>query len=176
LGAAVLMTRTDDTNPTLGDRVTAMNTQCPDFFIAIHHNSIELTSDVNLSAGTEVYWFYSAGEPLADNLIAQVCAATGRADRASHYGYYYVTRSNICPAVLLELGFVTNPAEYEACADTQTIWAEGGAIAQAVYDTVAGTDAAAGTQGTGAADSAAAGSADPAEGASLSGSAAGAGA
>ena len=137
LGATVLMTRTDDVFPTLGDRVSAMNELHPDLFISIHHNSIELTNDVNLSGGTEAYWFYEEGRPLADELTGAVAAATGRADRGSAYGYYYVTRSNICPATLLELGFVTNPAEYENCADPQNLWAEGGAIAGAVYRFVA---------------------------------------
>lgn len=137
LGATVVMTRTDDAFPSLGDRVTAMNEQHPDLFISLHHNSVELTRDVNQSGGTEAYWFYDEGETLADTLIARVCDATGRRNRGSAYGYYYVTRSNICPAVLLELGFVTNPAEYENCADPAYLWAEGGAIAQAVYDVIA---------------------------------------
>ncbi len=137
LGATVILTRGDDTTVTLGQRVTAMNEQHPDLFISVHHNSVELTSDVNLSTGTEAYWFYQQGEALADNLIANVCTATGRQNRGSDYGYYYVTRSNICPATLLELGFVTNPAEYEDCAATQTLWAEGGAIADGVYQTIA---------------------------------------
>lgn len=137
LGATVILTREDDTNPSLGDRVTAMNTQHPDLFLSIHHNSVELTADVNQSTGTEAYWFYDEGKALADNLIGEVCTATGRQNRGSNYGYYYVTRSNICPATLLELGFVTNPAEYEDCADPETIWAEGSAIAAGIYDTVA---------------------------------------
>lgn len=137
LGATVVLTRSDDAFPSLGDRVTAMNEQHPDLFISLHHNSVELTRDVNQSGGTEAYWFYDEGEALADALISRVCEATGRKNRGSAYGYYYVTRSNICPAVLLELGFVTNPAEYENCADTEAIWAEGGAIAQAVYDQIA---------------------------------------
>ncbi|MCI2047298.1 MAG: N-acetylmuramoyl-L-alanine amidase [Faecalibacterium sp.] len=137
LGATVILTRGDDTTVTLGQRVTAMNEQHPDLFVSVHHNSVELTNDVNLSTGTEAYWFYDEGEVLADNLIAGVCTATGRQNRGSDYGYYYVTRSNICPATLLELGFVTNPAEYEDCASTRTLWAEGGAIADGIYQTVA---------------------------------------
>ena len=50
------------------------------------------------------------------------------------YNYYYVTRSNICPSVLLESGFMTDPAEYETCADPATLWDEAGAIALSVLD------------------------------------------
>ena len=137
LGATVLMTRTDDSFPTLGDRVTAMNTLHPDLFIAVHHNSLELVSDINNAWGTEAYWFYDEGELLANTLVDEVCAATGRNRRSVNYGYYYVTRSNICPAVLLELGFMTNPSEYAECETDAGLWADGTAIAQAVYKVIA---------------------------------------
>lgn len=133
LGATVLMMREDDSFPTLGDRVTAANEQHPDFFIAIHHNSLELTSDINNAWGVEAYWFFDEGEALASALVENVCAATGRQNRGAKYGYYYVTRSNICPAVLLELGFMTNPTEYVECASDQSLWADGTAIAETVY-------------------------------------------
>lgn len=138
LGATVVMTRTEDTFPTLGDRVTAMNQQHPDLFISVHHNSIDLTVDVNKTGGTEAYWFYDEGEPLAHLLtqnVTEASAAAGypRSLRGVYYGYYYVTRSNICPATLLEVGFMTSPAEYEAVTETAVIQAEGLAIAKSVY-------------------------------------------
>lgn len=136
LGATVLMTRTDDGFPTLGDRVTAMNEQHPDLFISLHHNSLELTGDINNAWGTEAYWFFDEGEQLAASLIEHVCAATGRQNRGAKYGYYYVTRSNICPAALLELGFVTNPSEYVDCESDESLQAEAAAIAQAVYQLI----------------------------------------
>ena len=142
LGATVTMTRDSDTFPTLGDRVTALNEQHPDLFISVHHNSIELTRDVNQVYGTEAYWFYDEGQRLARLLVESLTLPTSavadngahpRQDRGDHYGYYYVTRSNICPAVLLETGFMANPAEYELCTDGDVIWAEAGGIAKAVY-------------------------------------------
>lgn len=142
LGATVWMTREGDEFPSLGDRVTALNTLHPDLFIAVHHNSLELTGDINKTWGTEAYWFYEQSDPLGNALLEQVCAATGRQPRQVKYGYYYVTRSGICPAVLLELGFVTNPSEYAECSTPASLWADGSAIAQAVYRTVAANGAA----------------------------------
>lgn len=132
LGATVLLTREDDTFYTLDERLAMLNEQKPDFFIAVHHNSAALTTDLNQAGGTECYWFYTEGKTLAENLAASVSAAAGRTNRGSLYNYYYVTRSNICPAVLLESGFMTAPAEYESCVDTDVLWSEGGAIAQSV--------------------------------------------
>ena len=132
LGATVIMTRSDDTFYTLAERLQMLNEVKPDFFIAVHHNSAGLTSDLNGSGGTECYWFYTEGKPLAEALANSVSAATGRRNRGTAYNYYFVTRSNICPAVLLESGFMTVPSEYESCVDTAALWAEGGAIAQSV--------------------------------------------
>lgn len=139
LGATVVMTRTEDTFPTLGDRVTALNTQHPDLFLSIHHNSIDLTRDVNGVNGTEAYWFSENGIELARLLTENVTSAINAVrpephqDRGNSYGYYYVTRSHICPATLLEVGFMTNPADYELCINADVIWSEAGGIARAVY-------------------------------------------
>ena len=138
LGATVLMTREDDTFPTLGDRVEMLNDTAPDFFISVHHNSTNLDKDTDGLVGTECYWFYTEGKPLAQALVDRVTAATGREARGVFYNYFYVTRSNLCPAVLLETGFVSSPTEYQSCAGDLGLWAEGGAIAQAVLDCVPG--------------------------------------
>lgn len=138
LGATVLMTREDDSFPTLGDRVEMLNAAAPDFFISVHHNSTSLDKDAGGLVGTECYWFYTEGKPLAQALVDRMTAATGREARGVFYNYFYVTRSNLCPAVLLETGFVSSPAEYQSCAGEMGLWAEGGAIAQAVLDCVPG--------------------------------------
>lgn len=138
LGAQVTLTRQDDSFPTLAQRNQALRQQKPDLFLSIHHNSIALERDVNQVAGVECYYFYPSGRLLAQNLAARVSAAAGRQNRGDKWDYFYVTRSDICPAILLETGFVPNPAEYENCADPAGLAATGFAIAQAVEDTLAG--------------------------------------
>lgn len=132
LGATVIMTRDTDVFYTLGERVEMLNTAKPDFFISLHHNSTVLNRDVSELWGTECYWFYTNGKQLAQQLVSQVCYATGRVERGTFYEYFYVTRSNICPAVLLETGFVSNPIEFDDCTQDNTIWRTGAAVAEAV--------------------------------------------
>lgn len=138
LGAEVALTRQEDSFPTLAQRNQALRQQKPDLFLSIHHNSIALERDVNQVAGVECYYFYPSGRLLAQNLAARVSAAAGRQNRGDKWDYFYVTRSDICPAILLETGFVPNPAEYENCADPTALAATGFAIARAVEDTLAG--------------------------------------
>lgn len=132
LGATVHMIRTDDTFLTLDERNQAISELWPDFFIAVHHNSIDLSVDANNARGTECYYFYDTGKALAESLVANVTAATGRADRSAQWGYYYVTRNTLCPAVLLEVGFMPNPAEYEDVTRETALRATGDAIARSV--------------------------------------------
>ncbi|MEG1322551.1 MAG: N-acetylmuramoyl-L-alanine amidase [Ruthenibacterium sp.] len=132
LGATVKTIRSDDTFLTLDERNQMIAKEQPDFFIAIHHNSVALNNDANASTGTESYYFYDAGQPLAAALVDNVTAATHRAARGAMWGYYYVTRSTVCPSVLLEIGFMVNPAEYEQVTDAVTIWKTGDAIANSI--------------------------------------------
>ncbi|MEG0911071.1 MAG: N-acetylmuramoyl-L-alanine amidase [Ruthenibacterium sp.] len=132
LGATVKTIRTDDTFLTLNERNQMIVKEQPDFFIAIHHNSIALNNDANTSTGTECYYFYDAGQPLAAALVENITAETGRVARGAMWGYFYVTRSTVCPSVLLEVGFMVNPAEYEQVTAPTNLWKTGDAIANSI--------------------------------------------
>lgn len=136
LGAAVQTIRTDDSFLSLEERNAAISTGQPDFFIAIHHNSVDLTVDANKHTGTECYYFYPAGKTLAETLVDNVTWATGRHARGAMWGYYYVTRNTTCPAVLLEVGFMVNPTEYEQVTSEYQLWNTADAIARSVLECV----------------------------------------
>ncbi|MBD5095284.1 MAG: N-acetylmuramoyl-L-alanine amidase [Subdoligranulum sp.] len=136
LGASVQTIRTDDSFLSLEERNEAISTGQPDFFIAIHHNSVDLTVDANKHTGTECYYFYPAGKTLAETLVDNVTWATGRHARGAMWGYYYVTRNTTCPAVLLEVGFMVNPTEYEQVTSEYQLWNTADAIARSVLECV----------------------------------------
>ncbi len=136
LGATVHMMRTDDTFFSLEERNMKITELRPDFFISLHHNSVQLTVDVNEVSGVECYYFYNESQSLSETLVSELVDATGRAERGSHWGYYYVARNPMCPAVLLECGFMVNPKEYEDIVNEQELWAVGDAIARSVLHEV----------------------------------------
>ena len=76
------------------------------------------------------------GKALAQALVRNVTQATSRPDRGAQWGYYYVTRSTVCPAVLLEAGFMVTPSEYENVTSEPQLWAAGDAIARSVLECV----------------------------------------
>lgn len=136
LGAEVIMMRSDDVFFTLEERLLKISEVQPDFFLSLHHNSTVLTTDCNDWFGTECYYFYPAGESFAEALTDEVCTILDRNNRGARWNYYYVTRSSLCPAALLELGFVVSPADYESISDNTNLWLTADAIARAVQKTL----------------------------------------
>ena len=65
-----------------------------------------------------------------------MAAATGRKTDGAEWGYYYVTRLGFCPAVLYEVGFIPNPAQYEDCVDWETICRTASGMAEAILQSV----------------------------------------
>lgn len=143
LGATVLYTREDDSALSLDERLAMQIEQKPDFFISVHHNSVELNADRSEVKGVESYYFHPYSIPpsgaFAQNLAERVSAATGRTLRKdAEWTYFYVTRTTVCPSVLFEFGFVINPWEFEDIASAEGMYASAFAVADAVMDTLPG--------------------------------------
>ncbi|MBE6639795.1 MAG: N-acetylmuramoyl-L-alanine amidase [Ruminococcaceae bacterium] len=94
----------------LARRVRAANAFGADYFISIHTNASEFPSAMGSEAF--VYNSNSPAIPLAESILDGLEYATGFPPR----GVYsrptlYVLRRTQMPALLLEIGFITNPAE-----------------------------------------------------------------
>lgn len=99
------MTRTDDTFVELEDRAKLANDLGADAFVSIHGNTY---TDPNVS-GTESYYYADDSRPLAVEVHKQLAKATGFQDRGvKREGWKVLTQSNDL-AILLEVGFLTNP-------------------------------------------------------------------
>ena len=79
-----------------------------DLFISIHANAVSNAQ----RHGAEV--FYSAksavGKQLAESIQAELCTVTQTGHLAKNADYFVLRRNKI-PAVLIEAGYITNPAE-----------------------------------------------------------------
>lgn len=101
-----VMTRSDDTYPTLDERVKIANELQADIFISIHANSGSATA-----SGTETLYTRDASITLADTVHRHVIEAAGLKDRKAKHQNLKVTRETTMPAVLLEAGFLSNPQD-----------------------------------------------------------------
>ncbi|MBE6878855.1 MAG: N-acetylmuramoyl-L-alanine amidase [Ruminococcaceae bacterium] len=136
LGATVYLTRSDDTFLTLEERRSMVTDIKPDLFISQHHNSLEYTVDVNKSSGVESYYFTPQSASVAEVMAERISTCTGRKNRGYGFGYFYVLRYDIAPAVLNEYGFIINPVEYANIYRDEDIYKAAFATAQAVLDII----------------------------------------
>ena len=120
-GAKVILTRTTDTPPTgskyaelpdLAARVNMANNGKADLFISIHNNAFSNPQ----AGGTATY--YSSDNPqaalalkLGQAVQAQAVKQLSLQDRGVKDADFYVIKHTTMPAVLVELGFISNPAE-----------------------------------------------------------------
>lgn len=109
-GHDVLLTRTGDIATTdLALRAELANANGADVFVSIHANSV--ASDT--AHGTEVYHYPGSarGKRLAECIQARLVAELNTADRGVKTANFQVLRETDCPAVLVEVAFISNEAD-----------------------------------------------------------------
>lgn len=115
-GAQVYMTRTGNEGIDFTQRPALVNATKPpiDLFISVHHNSA-----ASLARGVETYyWTTNPKSKRAAELIhPAVVKALGFPDRRVRSDAFYVIKETLCPSVLIELGYLSNPEEERAIAD-----------------------------------------------------------
>jgi len=116
-GATVYMTREDDIDLYPNDRATLINQVQPTLAISLHYNALPDEGDAAHTAGVGAFWYNAQAHGLAVFLHNYLVE---RLDRPS-YGVFWnnlaLTRPTVAPAVLLELGFMINPQEFEWITD-----------------------------------------------------------
>ncbi|MFG6150060.1 N-acetylmuramoyl-L-alanine amidase [Halobacillus sp. B23F22_1] len=107
-GAKVTMTRSGDQYLTLDERVSISNSYDTDAFISLHYNSSAYASAKGISS-----YYYDSGKdlPWARALQNQLASHTDRQNDGVFNQDFRVVKDNKAPAVLLELGFLSNSEE-----------------------------------------------------------------
>lgn len=117
----------------LAERVNNANSWGADYFVSLHTNA-----SVNQNAsGTEVL-VYSRSSPafdLAESVLEQLNLQTGLRSRGvvTRPGLY-VLRRTAMPAILIEMGFITNPNDADLMSNSPQLFAQG--IADGIIDYV----------------------------------------
>ncbi|WP_409302705.1 SH3 domain-containing protein [Peribacillus sp. SCS-155] len=108
-GATVIMTRSNDTYPTLTERVNVSNQYKADAFISIHFNA---NGDKSVSGIDTFYYASNTNEKqLAQCIQEEVIKQAKLLNRGVKQGNFQVIRENKQAAILIELGFLSNPNE-----------------------------------------------------------------
>ncbi len=116
-GATVVMAREGDDDLYPQDRVDRMIVAEPNLALSIHYNALPDNGDAENTQGIGTFWYQPQAHDLAQFLHDYL---TQKLDRKS-YGVFWnnlaLTRPSLTPAVLLELGFMINPEEFEWIVD-----------------------------------------------------------
>ena len=112
------------TAESLAARVNDANAWGADVFISLHTNA----SAIESASGTEalVYRTRTPAYRLAENILSGLNATTGLRNRGivARPGLYVLRRTRM-PAVLIELGFITNSGDARLMRDRPDLFAEG---------------------------------------------------
>ena len=132
LGYQVLMTRTADYNVDFKtERSQMANQSNADLFISIHFNATGLAS--SNATGIETYWYQydpeyqpkinaamhndptrlAESEILANQVQTSLISETGAVNRGVRRDTFAVLRETAIPAIVVELGFMSNPSDLQ---------------------------------------------------------------
>lgn len=106
-GFRVIETRRSDSFISLGQRVAVSNRTNNAIFVSIHYN----WSRRSAARGMEIYYYSPRSQRLAANILQKSLRAYPTLNRGVKRISYYVLRNNRRPAVLCELGFLSNPQD-----------------------------------------------------------------
>lgn len=113
LGADVVMIREDDVFYELTDRLQMAQRERVDMFVSIHANSVAYTSTASSANGVEVYYYEPISKALAQNVNTRIAAVTGRVNRGTKNANFVMTLNSYAPSVLVEMGFMLNPSDFD---------------------------------------------------------------
>ena len=99
----------ENKNADLRNRAETANRWGADYFISIHTNSSENTAAQGVEA--YVYRLGTASERLGQSIVDSVSENLGSRNRGVMQANFAVLRRTNMPAVLVELGYLTNPTE-----------------------------------------------------------------
>ncbi|MCL2820578.1 MAG: family 10 glycosylhydrolase [Oscillospiraceae bacterium] len=110
LGAAVYLTRDDDSTVSLQERVNISNNHKPDLFISLHINSVAETTNATNIRGFTVWHRNPNTEDISQTMLDvmhMINPATNR-HKNINQSNLFVCRPAWTPSVLLEAGFIIN--------------------------------------------------------------------
>jgi N-acetylmuramoyl-L-alanine amidase len=116
-GATVYMTREGDDDLFPQDRVDVINAVEPAIALSIHYNALPDDGDALNTAGIGTFWYHAQAHHLAVFLHNYLVESLDRPSYGVFWNNLALTRPSVTPSVLLELGFMINPYEFEWIVD-----------------------------------------------------------
>ncbi|RUT09890.1 hypothetical protein DSM106972_003850 [Dulcicalothrix desertica PCC 7102] len=117
-GAIVVMTRDDDRDLSLSERQAIINQEEPTIAVTIHYTFAEDDEDAEKVKGIRAFWYHPQSQSLAVFIHNYLTRKLGRSSGGVFWNNLALTRPEVAPSVVLELGFFSNPEEFEWITNT----------------------------------------------------------
>jgi len=131
-GATVYMTRETDKQMSLPERVAIIDAVKPAISVSIHYNSLPDNGDAQNTQGFGAFWYHPQAQNLAVFLHNYIVQNMGRPSYGVFWDNLALARPATAPSVLLELGFMSNPVEFEWVVNPQEQQRMASAIADGI--------------------------------------------
>lgn len=134
-GFQVLLTRSDDSFPSLYSRPKSACAEKVDMFISVHHNATPQQTDPRDVRHTVAYSSNDLGKPLAAAIQKHVALAVSPVrDNGADFMSLAVCRNPVVPSCLLEIDFINCPEGEAASLDAVRRAKVAQAVVQGVLD------------------------------------------
>lgn len=130
MGYQVVMTRNVDKFLELSEISGITNKVMPDVFVSVHVNSCPNAA----ITGLETYFYHPQSRALADAVHKQLVNRLKVPDRSVRSAKFYVINHTEVPAILCEIGYITNPQERTELTTAARQQATADSIARGVTD------------------------------------------
>lgn len=112
-GAEVILTRNDDTNIDLFERVKIAKSNNSIISVSIHANALADGGDPFIKHGTSAFYYNQEAKELANTLKSQLIKDLGTFDDGSCKASFVLTRATNPLSVLIEVAYIIHPEEYQ---------------------------------------------------------------
>ena len=129
-GYVVHMTREDDSTVSLQERVEFSEDIQPDIFVSVHVNSSEKPA----ITGVETHYYRQESLSLAQTVHASMASNVKANNRGLFKSKFYVINHTTSPAILVEIGFLSNAEERAELVSEKRKQATAKAIAEGVQN------------------------------------------
>ena len=133
-GYNVIMTRKDDTFVSLEDRVNISKNEAPQIFVSIHVNSAVSKEPY----GSETHYYHEYSKELATVVNKHLAQEISTKDRGLFKSMFYVINHTTVPAILVEIGFISNDNERNELITDKRKQATAKAIADGIIEYLKG--------------------------------------
>jgi N-acetylmuramoyl-L-alanine amidase len=108
-GAKVLMTREEDVDVSLSDRVKFAREKESEILLSIHANALPDNADPIKNRGTSVYYYHNQAKSLAECILNSMTTQLGTQNDKVRQGSLALVRPTASVSVLIEVAYMINP-------------------------------------------------------------------